>query len=158
MKRTLNKLRIEIISCEVPVAWPKVKAATCLDALARGKSNPNEFYVLEFKTGYAGSIRKRASTQNAYFDKKTMTGIIGKEIPNSPFNQHQLQLFFGIQCFKNSHNKSNVKDGFLMYFDGQGKCKTERFSKWAYSTPEYIKKIENQIKTSFIIPKKKEIK
>jgi hypothetical protein len=149
LKYSLNRFGIEIVSCEVPVAWSKVNTATCLDALARSKSNPNEFYVLEFKTGYSTGVRKRASTQNGYFDKGVMTGLIGKEIPNSPFNQHQLQLFFGMECFRDTHKKSTVKDGLLMYFDGRGKCKTERFSKWKYATPQYTKQIKKQIEQTF---------
>jgi len=154
LKYTLTKFGIEIVSCEVPVAWSKVRTATCLDALARSKSNPNEFYVLEFKTGYSGSIRKRASTKNGYFDKKTMTGLVGKKIPNSPFNQHQLQVFFGMECFKNTHKNSIVKDGLLMYFD-KSKCKTEKFSEWEYAAPQYTRKIKKQIENSFVTKRKK---
>ena len=65
-------------------------------------------------------------------------------IPNSPFNQHQLQVWFGIECFERT-NEVKVKDGLLLYFDKEGKCKTELYSKWSYSSTSVRKKLCTQI-------------
>ena len=63
LKKILKLRNLEIIQCEVPIAWKEINTATCLDALAVSITNPNHFYVLEFKTGYSTAIRKRASTK-----------------------------------------------------------------------------------------------
>lgn len=138
LEKFLDDNLLEIVDCEVPVRWRRTRTATLLDAVAVSKVNPNNLFVLEFKTGYHCSVRGRASTD----DKTGLMKDAAKHIPNTPLNQHMLQLWFGMEALKRRfRNEMRVADGILIYFYGNTVDKTYRFRKdWKHGDMEEIKK------------------
>lgn len=136
---TLRDFGLVVVSCEVPVAWRRMNTGTMLDVVCMDKTG--KLVVIELKTGYGSTFRKRASTIGTKGDK--MTGKAGKHIPNSPFNQHMLQLWFGVQALKDTHDCYEVKEGYLLYFDNLGDCDYYRLSEWKSGTS--LDKIEEQL-------------
>lgn len=51
-------------------------------------------------------------------DRARMEGC--SALSNCPLNQHQLQLWFGIEAMRRTYPKLEVEDGLLLYFDKEG--------------------------------------
>lgn len=122
----LNKEHLVVVSCEVPAAWRRMNTGTLLDMVCMGANG--FLVVIELKTGYGPQFRKRPSTIGTPGHK--MVGIVGKHIPNSPFDQHMLQLWFGTKALEDTHGRYVVEDGLLMYFDNHGGCDSYWLSSW----------------------------
>lgn len=114
----LKRHHLEFWQGEMPVAWAELGIGTFVDGVARHRLT-GRLYVLEFKTGYPKESRRRASSTMAFQDDCKMDKA--NHLSNCPYNQHQLQLWFGVEALRRTVEKNQiVEDGILLYFDREG--------------------------------------
>lgn len=118
LREFLKKHHLEFWRGEMAVAWPELGLATFVDGVARHRLT-GRLYALEFKTGYPKESRRRASSSMSHQDHCMMDQA--SHLTNCPHNQHQLQLWFGVEALKRTVAKEHsVEDGILLYFDREG--------------------------------------
>jgi hypothetical protein len=118
LREFLRKHQLEFWRGEVAVAWPELGLGTYVDGVARHRLT-GRLYALEFKTGYPRESRRRASSMLAIQDDCRMDHA--RHLSNCPYNQHQLQLWFGMEALRRTVGKEHeVEDGALLYFDREG--------------------------------------
>lgn len=113
-----------VLDCETAVGWAEARTATMIDALCYAPAT-GDIFVLEFKTGYAN--RHRSSTALPQLDSGQMEGRAGRYLACSAYNQHHLQLWFGIRAFAETYARQ-PSDGLLIYFERSPRADTYRLS------------------------------
>lgn len=131
---------LELVACETPVAWRRINAGTLLDAVCIDREG--KLVVMEFKTGY--SVRTR--TKPSSIDKRgKMVGKAGRKIANHPLNHHFLQLWFGVQALRDTHDQFEVRDGILAYIDNCGGYDLYYLSGWKLGRGLKLEHLEEQL-------------
>lgn len=103
----LHKKGLKIINCQFPVADKQVRLCTSVDVIAIDSGGV--IVLIEVKTGYRKY--KFNYTQNM---KYPLTFL-----KDSPFSQHQLQLFITTRLFKTSFPEKKCKSLLLYVYEDE---------------------------------------
>lgn len=130
-----------VLDCEVVVGIKQHNIATAIDVLCVDNlENPSAVFVVELKTGYN---HKRHAARTS--DKTgTMKGPAGKSIPNSYANQHQLQLWFGVEALWKTYN-IRAAQGAVVYVDNKGNYSADEAKSWWFRNKQMQRKILKQL-------------
>lgn len=122
----LRERRWHVLDCETVVLWAETGCASAIDVVCCDDPlAPSEIYLVEVKTGY----RSHRYTERTTDDTGRMRGEVGREIPNSYANQHQLQLWWCRQAFVNTYNIVPSSCS-VVYLSAKGTYKCDAPAKW----------------------------
>lgn len=137
-----------VLTCELPVALRETNIATAIDVVCTGSDpSKNEIFIIEVKTGYLRNRHKADTTDTT----GKMRGAYGKTIPNTIANHHQLQLWFGVEAFEDTHN-IKVDRAVVVYLKNDGKFTAEFGAPWWFNSSEGRKKLKDQLLITACLP------
>jgi len=143
LDETLRSHKLTVVYCEAPVAWRLVGAGTLVDIVCMDREH--RLVVIEVKSGYNPRIRDWASTTAKRGNR--MLGEAGKHIQNTPMNQHMLQLWFGMNALRDTHDRYEIHDdGYLIYVDNHGDTETYHLSEWKLPKRVTLSSLEDQLR------------
>lgn len=110
---SLRERGLRPIKAQVVVGSKEINVATRMDVLCMDNDSKTPGYVvLELKTGYLH-----------YYDRHTGNTMPAplEVLPDSPYNQHQLQVGMTRWLFEKTYPRSQVKNAFVVVLSSDGR-------------------------------------
>lgn len=123
----LRETGLRVYDCELIVGCREIRIATSIDVVCVDNlKSPTKVYVIELKTGYTVQLKKvRTVTGTGDY----MSGEAGSSIPNSLYNHHQLQLWFGVEALRRTHD-IKAAGGYVVYVNRGHRLKYYAAEAW----------------------------
>ncbi len=141
----LRETGLHVYDCEMIVGCRDIRVATSIDVVCVDNlKTPTKVFVIELKTGYTVQLKTVRTVKGT---GNFMTGEAGKSIPNSLYNHHQLQLWFGAEALRKTHG-IEAAGGYVVYVNRGHRLKYYAAeSWWAKSTAMKTKMFSQLEKT-----------
>lgn len=129
-----------VFGCEIVVGLRDLKSATAIDVLCVDNLlNPTKCFIVELKTGYT----VQRNTPRTVDPTGKMCGFVGKHIPNTFSNHHQLQLWFCFEALKKTYDIESSSQ-VVLYLNKDKPYKAVFQEHW-WATKSQRKALMNQL-------------